>query len=88
MMGEEERETAAEDQGYRQPLPSGRAPGPLFPRNRSLKTYDESQKLRAGLVRIEYLGGWLGGKIMVIREDIGKVLIKQRRAVKSDNQWV
>ena len=81
----EERETAAEDQGYR--LNTDRMTRPLFQRPRDYPTSASYENLwDKGLVRLTFRRGMLAGLDYIMDEALAEDHIKHGRAVKSENQ--
>lgn len=78
---DDDRDTAAEDQGYRLPRPNGSLT-PLFPRSSGPQTYNGSRPLRAGLIRLRLHDG----TIRVLAEDYADPLIRMGRATVHENQ--
>jgi hypothetical protein len=84
---DEERETAAQDQGHRYKLNTSEKYKPLFQKPKEYPTSAEYESLwDKGLVRIMFKRGHIGGFEYVMRADIAEEHIKMGRAVSSDNQ--
>jgi hypothetical protein len=78
---DDDRDTAAEDQGYRLPRESGCLTHP-FPRSRLPRISEGSKHLRAGLIRLRLHDG----TIRVLAEDYADPLIRMGRATVHENQ--
>lgn len=83
---DEERETAAEDQGYRIPRNGRERHRPLFPKSKEPQTSDAYEPLPEGMIRVKFLRGYMAGHEAVLRWDFAEGRIKHGWAVKSDNQ--
>lgn len=86
---DEERETAAEDQGYRQSIPSGREriARPICQKPKSMPTNVQYENLLdKGLMRVMFNRGSLTGYEYVLTLDNAMHKVKHGWAVKSENQ--
>ena len=84
---EEDRETPAQDQGYR--LHHQNTPGslrPLFPKRSVNATSSSYERLPAGLVKVDFVRGEMTGRACVVRDDIAADLIRRGIATKSESQ--
>ncbi|MBE3145140.1 MAG: hypothetical protein IMZ61_14665 [Planctomycetes bacterium] len=86
-MTDEERETAAQDQGYRIQRNGLEKHRPLFQKQNEMPTSCDFEELSdLGLVRIEFLRGYKAGHTSIVNEALAEDRIKHRWAVRSENQ--